>query len=163
MGYHLVAVLLSPLLLCLLGALAAALWPARWVLWSFLAPAWVIAALTLGLVPHQHELAGPVLHWCRVDTPGLVLNAFAMPAAALLLFSHRSSPQVRHLLDSRSRFALFQAAAAGLGLLPPPCLLAAIGLLGGWSWRHSRAPVFVEVLAVLAFVCWAWPGLADFA
>jgi hypothetical protein len=34
MGFHLLTVLLTPTLLCLCGASASALWPARLVLWS---------------------------------------------------------------------------------------------------------------------------------
>src|SRR5688572_6682521 len=155
MAFHLLIVLLTPCLLCLVAVAATAAWPARAVLWALLAPAWVLAALSVGLVVHRGELAGPVLTWCRIDPPGLVLSALVLPLGAVLARGRRGDPVWRR--------AAPQASLAPLGLLPLPCLLATTALLGPWSWRHRLAPVWLVVAGLGALVAWPWPGLADVA
>lgn len=161
MGFHLVAVLLSPLLLCLLGALATALWPRRLLLWAFLAPAWVLAAMSLGLLEHRHELAGPVLRWCRVDAPGLWSTALAMPLGALFVGWQRGSDRVAALREQPWRCALWQGSVAALGLLPAPCFLAATVLLRGWVWRWAGVPTLLGGTGLAALLASPWPGWVD--
>jgi hypothetical protein len=161
MAYHLVVVLLSPLLLALLAAVVSASWPVRLAPWPLLLPAWVLAAMTFELIPHRGELAGPVLVWCRPDVPGIVLSALAMPIAALLVAANRRSPLGSRLLASPWRFALLQASVAGVGLLPLPCVLATTALLAPWSWRHASAPLWLAFVGIAALVAWPWPGAVD--
>lgn len=161
MGFHLVAVLLSPLLLCLLGALASALWPRRLLLWAFLAPAWVLAAMSLGLLEHTHELAGPVLRWCRVDTPGLWLTALAMPLATLYVRWQRGADCTAALSTKPWRYALWQGSVAALGLLPVPCFLLATALLPGWAWRRANVPTLLGGAGLAALLASPWPGWVD--
>jgi hypothetical protein len=162
MAYHLVAVLLSPLLLALLAAVVSALWPVRLAPWPLLLPAWVLAAMTFALIPHRGDLAGPVLEWCRPDVPGIVLSALAMPLAALLVAADRGrSPRAARLLASPWRFALLQASVAGVGLVPLPCVLASTAMLAPWSWRHARAPLWLGLAGTAACVAWPWPDVVD--
>jgi hypothetical protein len=155
MGYHLVAVLLSPFALCLAAALASALWPRRGVLWACLTPAWVLAAMSWGLAQHRGELAGPVLQWCRVDVVGLAITAAVLPASALWwrsIDAPRAAPW---------RFALFQASMAPIAIVPLPCVFGAVALLPAWTWRHRAAPLVLALLAGASLCWWPWGVSAD--
>jgi len=161
MEYHFLVVLASPALLCLSATAAAALWPRRGVVWALLLPAWILAGLDLGLLTMRHELAGPVLRWCRVDALGLVLASCAMPASALLLRTSASSRASRRLRATPWRFAAFQASMAGLGILPVPLLPVALWLAGEHDWRWRVAPRVLAASTVLAFLAWPRAGLVD--
>ena len=124
-------------------------------------PAWALAAGCFGLIGYRHELAGPVLVWCRVDVVGIVVTMAVLPTAALLAWRARAAPAVVALRTKPWRGALLQASLAPLGLLPLPMLLPSMALLGSWSWRRETAPRWLTAATGAALLAWPWPGVVD--
>jgi len=161
MGYHLLVVLLSPLLLSLLAMATGALWPRRLVVWLTLLPAWVLAAFNVRLLTFAEELSGPVQVLGRLDLLGILLSSFAMPVSAGLVWMNRFSEPCRALRASPWRYGSFQASMSGLGILPLPIPLWSMWALRAWQWRWPHTPYLLAGGAMLALVTWPWPGVVD--
>ena len=150
MGYHLLVVLLSPLLLSLLAMATGALWPRRLVVWLTLLPAWVLAAFNVRLLTFAEELSGPVQVLGRLDLLGILLSSFAMPVSAGLVWMNRFSEPCRALRASPWRYGSFQASMSGLGILPLPIPLWSMWALRAWQWRWPHTPYLLAGGAMLA-------------
>ncbi|MBK8096247.1 MAG: hypothetical protein IPK26_04025 [Planctomycetes bacterium] len=161
MAWHLPLVLLTPTLLCLLAALAAAAWARRGVPWFLLLPAWALSALNHGLWTARAEFAGPVLQWCRVDDPGIALSIVVLPLSALVVWRWRADPEVAALRAVPRRLPLLQAALAATCFLPLPTLLWLLTGAGPWRWRIAGARWWFAGGFVVATLTWRWPGAVD--
>lgn len=161
MELHLPLVLATPTLLCLLAAIAAWVWPWRVVVWPFVLPAALLAMGCLGLLPCRGEITGPVLLWLRLDVPGLLVNAAALPFAACWGTRATRHAGAAGRIERPWRFAAWLAVVAACGLTPLPLAVVAVWPLGPFCWRRPIGKRLVAVLLVLAAACWPWARLVD--
>lgn len=140
-GFHLVLVVVTPMMLGVAGAIAAWIGGKRWLAWACIAPACFIAAMSYGLWPLRDEIAGPVTTWCRVDAPGIALAIVAMPLVAFT-FGRRAS--------SAPCFSLQQAAAGGLAFVPLPLFVGLTWLVDRCPWRTCAGATVVILASTLA-------------
>lgn len=161
MELHLPLVLATPTLLCLLAAVAAWVWPWRVVVWPFVLPAALLAIGCLGLLPCRGEITGPVLVWLRLDVPGLLVNAAALPFAACWGTRATRHADTAGRIERPWRFAAWLAVVAACGLTPLPLAVVAVWPLGPFCWRRPTGKRWVAVLLVLAAACWPWARLVD--
>ena len=161
MELHLPLVLATPLLLCLLAAVAAFVWPWRVVAWPFLLPAMLLAAGCLGLLPCRDEITGPAVRWLRLDAPALLVNAAALPFAAWWARRFERA-SVADALASPCRSSLWLALVAAVGLTPLP-LVGIVAWPFGLAWRSVIARRGALVLTLLAVGCWPWSRAVDAA
>lgn len=161
MELHLPLVLATPTLLCLLAAVAAWVWPWRVVVWPFVLPAALLAIGCLGLLPCRGEITGPAAHWLRLDVPGLVANAAALPVAAWWGRRSLRNADREGRIGRPWRFAAWLAVVAAVGLTPLPLAALAVWPLGPFAWRGPTGSRLVAVLFVLASACWPWARLVD--
>lgn len=161
MELHLPLVLATPTLLCLLAAVATWVWPCRVVVWPFVLPAALLAIGCLGLLPCRGEVTGPAVHWLRLDVPGLVVNALALPVA--VGWGSRSSRNAggEGRIGRPWRFAAWLAVVAAAGLTPLPLAAVAVWPLGPFAWRRPAGRRLVAALFVLASASWPWSRLVD--
>lgn len=161
MELHLPLVLATPVLLCLLAAVAAFVWPWRVVTWPFLLPAMLLAAGCLGLLPCRDEITGPAVRWLRLDVPALLVNAMALPIAAWWARRcERSGAAGSRSLPHRR--SLWLALVAAIGLTPLP-LVGIAAWPFGLAWRSASARYVAVGLTLLAVACWPWPRFVDAA
>jgi len=159
MELHLPLVLATPLLLCLLAAIAAFVWPWRVVAWPFVLPAMLLAAGCLGLLPCRDEITGPAVRWLRLDAPALLVNAAALPIAAWWARRCERASAAGALM-SPCRRSLWLALVAAVGLTPLPLVGIAASPFG-LAWRSAMAQRGAMVLTLVAVACWPWPRYVD--
>ena len=161
MAWHLPLVLLTPTLLCLLAALAAAAWARRGVAWLLMLPACCLSALNHGLWTARTEFAGPVLQWCRVDDVGIAWSIVVLPLSELVVWRWRADLEVLALRSVPWRLPLLQAALAAACFLPLPTLLWLLTAARPSRWRIAGAGWWLGGGFVVAAMTWPWPGAVD--